>query len=204
MLQFLGALHIGFWRVFLFQLPNPLLQELPLWFLLGQGQSFLIRGPSPSGPAEPAVHVCTGWMREVIICNSPCSNNASICFRPAAGPSHSAIATARLSDLVPSFHSARLEIAHARRTICSGVRWWRSSEFRVSIFWRSTTRLRSSRANLPISDWPQTYLVSNRNRIRIFPETRIRLKAQWLRYGPSCVQEWRPQGREWRLSKWKS
>src|SRR5580704_9451194 len=28
---------------FLFQLPNPLLQELPLWFLLGQGQSFLIR-----------------------------------------------------------------------------------------------------------------------------------------------------------------
>jgi hypothetical protein len=23
--------------IFLFQLPNPLLQELPLWFLLGQG-----------------------------------------------------------------------------------------------------------------------------------------------------------------------
>jgi hypothetical protein len=27
---------------FLFQLLNPLLQELPFWFLLGQGQSFLI------------------------------------------------------------------------------------------------------------------------------------------------------------------
>ncbi len=30
----------------LFQLPNPLLQELPLWFLVGQRQSFLIRGPN--------------------------------------------------------------------------------------------------------------------------------------------------------------
>src|SRR5215510_759440 len=30
-------------QFFLLQLPNPLLQELPLWFLLGQGQSFLIR-----------------------------------------------------------------------------------------------------------------------------------------------------------------
>src|SRR6266852_8088972 len=30
--------------LFLFQLPNPLLQELPLWFLLGQRQRFLIRG----------------------------------------------------------------------------------------------------------------------------------------------------------------
>ena len=46
--------------LFLFQLPNPLLQELPLWFLLGQRQSFLIRGPSLSCPAEPAVHICTG------------------------------------------------------------------------------------------------------------------------------------------------
>ncbi len=27
---------------FLFQLPNPLLQEVPLWLLFGQGQSFLI------------------------------------------------------------------------------------------------------------------------------------------------------------------
>ena len=45
---------------FLFQLPNPLLQELPLWFLLGQRQSFLIRGPSLSGPAEPAVHIRAG------------------------------------------------------------------------------------------------------------------------------------------------
>src|SRR5438445_13600039 len=53
---------------FSFQLPNPLLQELPLWFLLGQRQSFLIRGPSLSCPAEPAVHICTGGMRQVIIC----------------------------------------------------------------------------------------------------------------------------------------
>src|SRR6266851_781100 len=52
---------------FLFQLPNPLLQELPLWFLLGQRQSFLIRGPSLSCPAEPAVHIRTGGMRQVII-----------------------------------------------------------------------------------------------------------------------------------------
>jgi len=42
------------------QLPNPLLQELSLRFLLGQRQSFLVRGPSLSGPAEPAVHICTG------------------------------------------------------------------------------------------------------------------------------------------------
>src|SRR5271165_5222613 len=52
---------------FLFQLPNALLQELPLRFLLGQRQSFLIRGPSLSGPAEPAAHICTGGMRQVII-----------------------------------------------------------------------------------------------------------------------------------------
>src|SRR5271165_4879727 len=45
---------------FLFQLPNPLLQESPLWFLLGQRQSFLVRGPSLSCPAEPAEHICTG------------------------------------------------------------------------------------------------------------------------------------------------
>jgi hypothetical protein len=32
-------------RTFLFQLPNPLVRELPLRFLLGQRQSFLIRGP---------------------------------------------------------------------------------------------------------------------------------------------------------------
>jgi hypothetical protein len=43
-----------------FQLPNPLLEELPLWFLLGQRQSFLISGPSLSRPAEPAVHIRTG------------------------------------------------------------------------------------------------------------------------------------------------
>jgi hypothetical protein len=54
--------------LFLFQLPNPLLQELPLGFLLGQRQSFLISGASLSGPAEPAVHIGTGGMRQVIIC----------------------------------------------------------------------------------------------------------------------------------------
>jgi hypothetical protein len=55
--------------LFLFQLPNPLLQELPLWFLLGQGQSFLIRRPSLSCPAKPAVHIRAGGMRQVIICS---------------------------------------------------------------------------------------------------------------------------------------
>ncbi len=45
---------------FLFQLPNPLLQELPLRFLLGQRQSFLISGPSLGCPAEPAAHIRAG------------------------------------------------------------------------------------------------------------------------------------------------
>ena len=53
---------------FLFQLPNPLLQELPLWFLLGQCQSFLIRGPRLSCPAKPAVHIGAGRMRQIVIC----------------------------------------------------------------------------------------------------------------------------------------
>src|SRR5260370_47898 len=52
----------------LFQLPNPFLQELPLRFLLGQRQSFLIRSPSLSGPAQPAVQIGTGRMRQVVIC----------------------------------------------------------------------------------------------------------------------------------------
>ena len=52
---------------FLFQLPNPRLQELPLWFLLGQGQRLLIRRPSLRCPAEPAVHICAGGMGQVII-----------------------------------------------------------------------------------------------------------------------------------------
>src|SRR6266481_1650713 len=66
--RFLGFLKIDSYSIFLFQLPNPLLQELPLWFLLGQGQSFLVRGPSLSCPAEPAVHIRAGGMRQVIIC----------------------------------------------------------------------------------------------------------------------------------------
>ena len=53
---------------FLFQLPNPLLQELPLRFLLGERQSFLMRGPGLGGPAEPAVHIRAGRMRQVVIC----------------------------------------------------------------------------------------------------------------------------------------
>jgi hypothetical protein len=40
--------------IFSFQLPNPLLQELPLRLLLRQRQSFLIRGSSLGCPAEPA------------------------------------------------------------------------------------------------------------------------------------------------------
>jgi hypothetical protein len=60
------GMHAGYH--FLFQLPNPLLQELPLWFLSGQRQSFLIRGPSLRCPSEPAAHICAGGMREVIIC----------------------------------------------------------------------------------------------------------------------------------------
>ena len=54
----LDGMHAG--KHSLFQLPNPLLQELPLWFLLGQRQSFLIRRPSLSCPAKPAVHIRTG------------------------------------------------------------------------------------------------------------------------------------------------
>src|SRR3984885_1374458 len=53
---------------FLFQLPNPLLQELPLRFLLGQRQRFLIRGPGLSGPAQPAAQLRAGRMRQVVIC----------------------------------------------------------------------------------------------------------------------------------------
>src|ERR1700723_1376011 len=60
-------LHRLLTSLFLFQLPNPLLQELPLWFLLGQRQSLLIRRPSLSCSAEPAVHIRTGGMRQVII-----------------------------------------------------------------------------------------------------------------------------------------
>jgi hypothetical protein len=33
---------------------------LPLRFLLGQRQSFLIRGPGLGGPAKPAVHIRAG------------------------------------------------------------------------------------------------------------------------------------------------
>src|SRR5262249_12899478 len=53
---------------FLFQLPNPLLQELPLRLLLGQRQRFLIGSPSFSRPSQPAAHIGTGGMRQVVIC----------------------------------------------------------------------------------------------------------------------------------------
>lgn len=46
-------------RHFLFQLLDPPLQELPLPFLLGQGQRLLVRRPSLSCPAEPAMHWTT-------------------------------------------------------------------------------------------------------------------------------------------------
>jgi hypothetical protein len=59
---------LSLFQLLLFQLPNPLLQELPLWFLLGQRQSFLISGPSLSCPPQPAVHTRTGRMLQVIIC----------------------------------------------------------------------------------------------------------------------------------------
>src|SRR5580704_4453680 len=52
---------------FLVQLPKPLLQEFSLWLMLGQRQRFLIRGPGLSYPAEPAAHICTRRMRQVII-----------------------------------------------------------------------------------------------------------------------------------------
>ena len=55
-------------EIFLSQLPNPLLQELPLWFLLGQRQSFLIRGASLSCPVRAcgtyphnSVNVSLAW-----------------------------------------------------------------------------------------------------------------------------------------------
>ena len=47
-------------QLLLLQLPNPLLQELPLCLLWGQRQSFLIRGPSLGCPAKPAVQIRTG------------------------------------------------------------------------------------------------------------------------------------------------
>ena len=63
-----GFLKIDSYSIFLFQLSNPLLQELPLWFLLGQRQRLLIRSTSLGCPAQPAAHICTGGMRQVIIC----------------------------------------------------------------------------------------------------------------------------------------
>jgi hypothetical protein len=41
------------------QLPNPLLQKLPLRFLLGQRQCFLIRAPGLRGPSQTAAHIGT-------------------------------------------------------------------------------------------------------------------------------------------------
>ena len=58
--NYASHLHRRSDQSFLFQLANPLLQELALGFLLGQRQSFLISGPSLSRPAEPAVHICAG------------------------------------------------------------------------------------------------------------------------------------------------
>src|SRR5581483_1078197 len=52
---------------FLLQFLNPPLEELPLRFLLGQRQRFLIRSPSFSRPVQPAVHIGTSGMRQVVI-----------------------------------------------------------------------------------------------------------------------------------------
>ena len=54
-------------ELILFQLPNPLLQELPLRFLLGQRQRLLIRRSGLGCSAEPAVHIGAGEMRQVVI-----------------------------------------------------------------------------------------------------------------------------------------
>ncbi len=43
------------------------MQELPLWFLLGQRQRLFIGSTSLGCPAEPAVHIGTGGMRQVIV-----------------------------------------------------------------------------------------------------------------------------------------
>jgi hypothetical protein len=53
------------------------LQELTLWFLLGQRQSFLISGASLSRPAEPAAHIGTGRMCQIIIGQFASCNSAS-------------------------------------------------------------------------------------------------------------------------------
>src|ERR1700735_3262560 len=54
------------WRFFFYR-ADSLLEELALGFRLGQGQIFLIRGPSLGGPAESAAHICTRGMRQIII-----------------------------------------------------------------------------------------------------------------------------------------
>jgi hypothetical protein len=50
----------GSGELLLFQFLEPPSEELPLWFLLGQGQRLLIRRPSLGCPAEPAVSICPG------------------------------------------------------------------------------------------------------------------------------------------------
>src|SRR5579872_5362778 len=51
----------------LLQFLKPPREELPLWFLLRQRQCLLIRRPSLRRPAQPAVHIRTGRMCQVII-----------------------------------------------------------------------------------------------------------------------------------------
>jgi hypothetical protein len=96
MAQLLDGLHAG--HHFLFQLSNPLLQGLPLRFLLGQHQSFLIKRTEHQ-MSDPA---CGTYLHGLNAPDNnlpigPCSNAASICVRRVSGPSHIAIATARLA-----------------------------------------------------------------------------------------------------------
>src|SRR6476469_1246217 len=54
-------------ELLLIQFRKPSCEKSPLWFLLGKGQCLLIRRTSLICPAEPAVHIRTGGMRQVII-----------------------------------------------------------------------------------------------------------------------------------------
>jgi len=54
--------------LFLFQLPDALLQELAFGFLLGEGEGFFVGGAGFGCAAEAAVHIGTDGVREVIIC----------------------------------------------------------------------------------------------------------------------------------------
>jgi hypothetical protein len=74
-------------KPFLFQLPNPLLQKLPLWFLVGSGPTPFHKTPEP----QPSCRTCRtyphGGMRQVIICQFAMFQHRVDMLRPASGPS---------------------------------------------------------------------------------------------------------------------